>query len=73
VSDSSALHSRWLLLLKIEISSKTDDNGRTPSDGKSSPGQIDKYFNKKIPEKGKLIAFRLQENDTFVISFQNYG
>jgi hypothetical protein len=51
----------------------TYDNGRTPSDGKSSPGQIDKYFNKKIPEKGKLIAFRLQENDTFVITFQNYG
>jgi hypothetical protein len=61
------------LNVKVYDVRQTDDNGRTPSDGKSSPGQIDKYFNKKIPEKGKLIAFRLQENDTFVITFQNYG
>jgi hypothetical protein len=51
VSDSPAFHSRWLLLLKIEISLirftgfrgedlnvKVYDVRRTPSDGKSSHG-----------------------------------
>ena len=37
--------------------------------------KFEKQFNKKNSEKSWKgpIAFRLQENDTFAITFQNYG